>query len=177
MLEKQRTISNPASLSGIGLHTGNRSTMTFKPAPENYGIKFVRVDLENSPEIPADIDHVVDISRGTTLGLQGVEVRTVEHVLAAIAGLEIDNIIVELDTNEPPVMDGSAIEYVKTLNEAHIVEQDANKDDGEQKIDRRRQTLAGQEISNGFNLAHTRDGLARGPGFRIAERQAQQMIE
>ena len=128
MLEKQRTISNPASLSGIGLHTGNRSTMTFKPAPENYGIKFVRVDLENSPEIPADIDHVVDISRGTTLGLQGVEVRTVEHVLAAIAGLEIDNIIVELDTNEPPVMDGSAIEYVKTLNEAHIVEQAANKD-------------------------------------------------
>ncbi len=128
MLEKQRTISKPASLSGIGLHTGNRSTMTFKPAPEDYGIKFKRVDLENSPEIPADIDHVIDISRGTTLGLDSVEVHTVEHVLAAIRGLEIDNIIVELDTNEPPVMDGSAIEYVKTLNHAGIVEQNANKD-------------------------------------------------
>ena len=110
MLEKQRTILKPVSLSGVGLHTGNRSTMTFKPAPEDHGIKFKRVDLDNSPEIPADIDHVIDISLGTTLALDGVEVHTVEHVLAAMMGMEIDNIIVELDTNEPPVMDGSAIE-------------------------------------------------------------------
>jgi len=128
MLEKQRTIKNPASLSGVGLHTGNKSNMTFKPAPENYGIKFKRTDLENNPEIPADIDHVVDISRGTTIEKNGVKILTVEHVLAAIAGCEIDNIIVELDTNEPPVMDGSAIDYVKTLKNAGFVEQDAPRD-------------------------------------------------
>jgi UDP-3-0-acyl N-acetylglucosamine deacetylase/beta-hydroxyacyl-[acyl carrier protein] dehydratase FabZ len=128
MIEKQRTIVNSAKLSGVGLHTGNKSNMTFKPAPVDYGVRFKRVDLENSPEIPADIDHVVDISRGTTLGLNGVEVHTVEHVLAAIMGCEIDNIIVELDTNEPPIMDGSAKDYVKTLIKAGIVEQDAKRD-------------------------------------------------
>jgi UDP-3-O-[3-hydroxymyristoyl] N-acetylglucosamine deacetylase/3-hydroxyacyl-[acyl-carrier-protein] dehydratase len=128
MLEKQRTIKKPASLTGVGLHTGNNSTIVFKPAPEDSGIRFRRVDLENKPEIPADIDHVVDISRGTTLELNGVRVHTVEHVLAAIAGCEIDNIIVELDTNEPPVMDGSAIDYVKTLKNAGIVEQNEARD-------------------------------------------------
>lgn len=128
MLVKQRTIAGKASLSGIGLHTGNKSNMTFKPAPVNYGVKFKRVDLENSPEIPADIDHVIDISRGTTIALDGVEVHTVEHVLAAIMGCEIDNIIVELDANEPPVMDGSAKDYVRTLMHAGFVEQDEDRD-------------------------------------------------
>jgi len=128
MLEKQRTISREVSLSGIGLHTGNESVMKFIPAPENYGIKFRRSDLENSPEIPADIDHVIDIERGTTIGLNGVEVHTVEHVLAAIMGCEIDNIIVELNTNEPPVMDGSAKDYVDALISAGIVEQEASRD-------------------------------------------------
>jgi len=128
MLEKQRTILKSASLSGIGLHTGNRSVMTFKPAPENYGIKFRRIDLENSPEIPADIDHVVDISRGTTIAMGNAKVHTVEHVLAAIRGCEIDNIIVELDSNEPPIMDGSAIDYVHTLIKAGFAEQDAMRD-------------------------------------------------
>jgi len=128
MFEKQRTILKPVSLSGIGLHTGNMSTMTFKPAPENYCIKFIRIDLENSPEIPADIDHVIDISRGTTLGLNDVEVHTVEHVLASIMGCEIDNLIVELNANEPPVMDGSAKDYVETLLNAGIEEQEAKRD-------------------------------------------------
>lgn len=128
MLEKQRTISCEVSLSGIGLHTGNKSVMKFIPAPENYGIKFRRSDLMNSPEIPADIDHVIDIERGTTIGLNGVEVHTVEHVLAAIMGCEIDNIIVELNTNEPPVMDGSAKDYVDALISAGIVEQEASRD-------------------------------------------------
>ncbi|MCX6164651.1 MAG: 3-hydroxyacyl-ACP dehydratase FabZ, partial [Ignavibacteriae bacterium] len=86
MLEKQRTILKSASLAGVGLHTGNRSVMTFKPAPENYGIRFKRIDLENSPEIPADIDHVIDISRGTTIEMGIAKVHTVEHVLAAIMG-------------------------------------------------------------------------------------------
>ncbi|MCU0372911.1 MAG: UDP-3-O-acyl-N-acetylglucosamine deacetylase, partial [Ignavibacteria bacterium] len=128
MLVKQRTIQHRASLSGVGLHTGNKSKMTFKPAPENYGIKFKRIDLENSPEIPADIDHVIDISRGTTIAKEGAKVHTVEHVLSAIMGCEIDNIIVELDANEPPVMDGSAKDYVRTLVKAGIVEQDADRD-------------------------------------------------
>lgn len=128
MLIKQRTIKHAVTLSGIGLHTGNKSKMTFKPAPENHGVKFKRIDLENSPEIPADIDHVIDISRGTTIGKNGAEVHTVEHVLSAIMGCEIDNIIVELDANEPPVMDGSAKDYVHTLHKAGIVEQDADRD-------------------------------------------------
>ncbi|HMS63613.1 MAG TPA: bifunctional UDP-3-O-[3-hydroxymyristoyl] N-acetylglucosamine deacetylase/3-hydroxyacyl-ACP dehydratase [Ignavibacteria bacterium] len=128
MLEKQRTIKNPASLSGVGLHTGNKSNMTFKPAPENYGIRFKRIDLPGSPEIPADIDHVIDISRGTTIAKNGAEVHTVEHVLASIMGCEIDNIIVELDSNEPPIMDGSAKDYVATLKMADITEQDAKRD-------------------------------------------------
>ncbi len=108
MLEKQRTIKNPVTLSGVGLHTGNKSNMTFKPAPENSGIIFKRIDLPGSPEIPADIDHVIDISRGTTIAKEGAEVHTVEHVLASIMGSEIDSIVVELDSNEPPIMDGSA---------------------------------------------------------------------
>lgn len=128
MLEKQRTIINPVTLSGVGLHTGNKSNMTFKPAPENTGIRFKRTDLHNSPEIPADIDHVIDISRGTTIAKEGAEVHTVEHVLAAIMGCEIDNLVVELDSNEPPIMDGSAKDYVETLKSAGITDQDAKRD-------------------------------------------------
>jgi UDP-3-O-[3-hydroxymyristoyl] N-acetylglucosamine deacetylase/3-hydroxyacyl-[acyl-carrier-protein] dehydratase len=128
MLTKQRTISNEISVTGIGLHTGNHSTMTFKPAPENYGIRFRRVDLKNSPEILADIDHVIDISRGTTIAVGEAEVRTVEHVLAAIMGCEIDNIIVELTTNEPPVIDGSAKPFVDLLMRTGFQEQNLPKD-------------------------------------------------
>jgi UDP-3-O-[3-hydroxymyristoyl] N-acetylglucosamine deacetylase/3-hydroxyacyl-[acyl-carrier-protein] dehydratase len=128
MLEKQRTIKSPVKLSGTGLHKGNKSNMTFKPAPEDYGIRFKRIDLEESPEILADIDHVTDISRGTNLGHNGIEIHTVEHVLAAITGSEIDNIIIELDTDEPPVMDGSAKAYVEALMEAGIEEQEALRD-------------------------------------------------
>jgi UDP-3-O-[3-hydroxymyristoyl] N-acetylglucosamine deacetylase/3-hydroxyacyl-[acyl-carrier-protein] dehydratase len=128
MLELQRTISKPISISGIGLHTGTECTMTFKPAPINSGIKFIRVDLGGNPEIPAIADNVVDVSRGTTIGIGEAKVHTVEHVLAAIAGLQIDNISVELDGIEPPVIDGSAMPYVKALQDAGIEEQDAPKD-------------------------------------------------
>src|SRR3989339_72341 len=128
MLELQRTISKPVSISGIGLHTGTECTMTFKPAPENYGIRFIRVDLNGKPEIPANADNVVDISRGTTLGIGEAKVHTVEHVLAAIVGLQIDNIIIELDGIEPPVIDGSAKPYVDILQEAGFVQQEAPKD-------------------------------------------------
>lgn len=128
MLTKQRTIKKEVSISGVGLHTGNPSALTFKPAPENYGIRFKRMDLKDSPEILADIDHVVDISRGTTIAVKDAEVRTVEHVLASIIGCEIDNIIVELTTNEPPAIDGSAKPFVDILIQAGFQEQEAPKD-------------------------------------------------
>ena len=128
MLVQQRTIKQPASISGIGLHTGSLCTMTFKPAPENYGIRFRRIDLGGSPEVPADVDHVVDISRGTTIAVGDARVHTVEHVMAALVGLQIDNVLIELDANEPPVGDGSAKPYVEALLKAGFDKQSAPKD-------------------------------------------------
>jgi len=128
MLEKQRTIAKSVSMSGIGLHTGTSCTMTFKPAKENYGIRFVRTDLGGNPEIPATADNVVDVSRGTTLGIGEAKIYTVEHVLAAIVGLQIDNIIIELDGIEPPIGDGSSMPYVNCLLKAEFIQQDAPKD-------------------------------------------------
>ena len=128
MLEMQRTITKPVSISGTGLHTGTSSTLTFKPAPINAGIKFVRVDLGGNPEIPALVDFVTDISRGTNLGIGDARVHTVEHVLAAIAGLQIDNITIELDNVEPPVGDGSSLPFVEILTKAGFETQDAPKD-------------------------------------------------
>lgn len=128
MLENQRTIGKEITLEGIGLHTGSITRMTFKPAPPDSGVRFVRVDLEGKPSILADIDHVVDISRGTTLAEGEARVYTVEHVLAAISGLQIDNLEIELTANEPPVGDGSALPYVEKLLEAGIVTQDAERE-------------------------------------------------
>ena len=127
-MEKQRTIKKSISLSGIGLHTGNKSTITFHPAEPNFGYKFVRTDLKEKVIIPALVDYVVDLSRGTTLGIGEVKVHTVEHVLAALAGLQIDNCLIELSANEPPVFDGSSIDYVNALLEAGIEEQDAERE-------------------------------------------------
>ncbi len=128
MLELQRTISKPVSIKGIGLHTGTKCSITFKPAPENYGVRFIRVDLDGKPEIPANADNVVDISRGTTLGIGEAKVHTVEHVLAAIVGLQIDNIIIEMDGIEPPIGDGSSTPYVEALKEAEFIQQAEPKD-------------------------------------------------
>lgn len=128
MLVQQRTIKQPVSMSGIGLHTGNICTMTFKPAPENYGVRWRRVDLPGEPEVPADVDHVVDISRGTTIELGAARVQTVEHVMAALVGLQIDNVLIELDSSEPPVGDGSAKPYVESLLRAGFEKQEAPKD-------------------------------------------------
>ncbi len=130
---KQKTIAKEVSYKGRGLHTGNETEITFKPAPANYGRRFVRVDVENSPEIPALVDyvvqdHAIDSLRGTTLQMEGVEVHTVEHVLAALAGLDIDNVRIELNGNEPPIGDGSAMPFVNRLLEAGIEEQDAQKE-------------------------------------------------
>lgn len=124
-MEKQRTIAKETSFSGIGLHTGSLTTMTFKPAPVNTGVVFYRVDLPNNPAIRADIDHVVDVSRGTTIGLNGAKVHTVEHILAAIYGLDIDNIAIELDGPEIPNGDGSSHPFLQALKKAGLVEQPA----------------------------------------------------
>ena len=123
MKRKQQTISRPASCTGIGLHTGVECTITFKPAPEDYGIRFIRTDIKNCPEIKADIDHVVDISRGTTIEEKKVRINTVEHALAAVSGLRIDNVLIELTSKEPPVMDGSAKDFVEALLASGIVNQ------------------------------------------------------
>jgi UDP-3-O-[3-hydroxymyristoyl] N-acetylglucosamine deacetylase/3-hydroxyacyl-[acyl-carrier-protein] dehydratase len=124
-MERQKTIASEASFSGIGLHTGNLTTITFKPAPANSGITFFRVDLPDRPGIKANVDHVVDVSRGTTIGIGDVRVHTVEHVMAAAAGLGIDNLNIEVDANETPVGDGSSLPFMTALKKAGIVEQDA----------------------------------------------------
>jgi UDP-3-O-[3-hydroxymyristoyl] N-acetylglucosamine deacetylase / 3-hydroxyacyl-[acyl-carrier-protein] dehydratase len=125
---QQQTINRPASYSGVGLHSGNRVTMTFLPAPANSGIRFRRVDLEGKPEIEARVDNVVENNRSTTLAKGNTRIHTVEHVLATFAGYGIDNAIVELDANEPPIADGSAREYCKLIQSAGIVPQDERRE-------------------------------------------------
>ncbi len=126
-IKNQRTIAKEASCVGIGLHTGVESKITFKPAPEDFGIRFKRMDVEGCPEIKADIDHVVNISRGTTIEENGVRIHTVEHALASCVGIGLDNVLIELSEKEPPVMDGSAIDFVEALLKAGVVKQNAPK--------------------------------------------------
>jgi len=125
MNDKQHTIKAPVTVSGIGLHTGVVSNMTFRPAPINHGFKFQRVDLPGAPVVAADADNVVDLSRGTTIEQNGARVNTVEHTLAALVGLQLDNVLIELDGPEPPIMDGSSIEFVKALLTVGLEEQNA----------------------------------------------------
>lgn len=125
---KQQTIKKSVTLSGVGLHTGVTTNMTFVPARANHGIKFQRVDLPGSPIIDADCDNVVDVSRGTTIEQSGARVSTIEHTLAALVGLEIDNILIQLDGPEAPIMDGSSIQFVNVLKEAGAEEQNALRD-------------------------------------------------
>jgi UDP-3-O-[3-hydroxymyristoyl] N-acetylglucosamine deacetylase/3-hydroxyacyl-[acyl-carrier-protein] dehydratase len=123
--DRQITIARPVTYSGVGLHSGNQCHMTFLPAKANTGIRFVRTDLEGQPEIAVDPDHVVGVERGTTIGVNGTEVQTIEHVLAAIAARGIDNLVIELDAGEPPVADGSSLPFWKALQEAGTQELDA----------------------------------------------------
>jgi UDP-3-O-[3-hydroxymyristoyl] N-acetylglucosamine deacetylase/3-hydroxyacyl-[acyl-carrier-protein] dehydratase len=124
-MQKQRTIKTPVCLTGVGVHTGSKTRLVFKPAPVDTGVKFVRTDLPGSPEVAALACNVSDIRRGTTIARGGAEVHTVEHVLSAIRGCGLDNVAVELDANEPPVGDGSAFAYVRMIRSAGIEEQDA----------------------------------------------------
>lgn len=125
---KQRTIKKSVTISGVGLHTGVQTEVTFVPAKPNHGIKFQRVDLPGSPIIDADCDRVVDVSRGTTIEQSGARVSTIEHTLAALVGLEIDNVMIQIDGPEAPIMDGSSIQFVQVLKEADTEDQNALRD-------------------------------------------------
>ncbi len=128
MMVKQTTIKEEISLVGVGLHTGKEVKMTLKPAPVNNGYTFVRVDLEGSPVIEADANYVVNTQRGTNLEKRGVKIQTSEHVLAALVGCDVDNVIIELDNSEPPIMDGSSKYFVEAIEKVGIIEQDAKRD-------------------------------------------------
>ncbi|MEM1001986.1 MAG: bifunctional UDP-3-O-[3-hydroxymyristoyl] N-acetylglucosamine deacetylase/3-hydroxyacyl-ACP dehydratase [Bacteroidota bacterium] len=125
---KQKTIKNEVSLDGVGLHTGHQVTLTFKPAPENFGFAFKRVDLEGEPIIEANANYVTNTQRGTCLEKNGVIIQTSEHVLAAMVGLDLDNVIVELNASEPPIMDGSSKYFIEALEEAGVIELEASRE-------------------------------------------------
>ncbi|RKS94090.1 3-hydroxyacyl-[acyl-carrier-protein] dehydratase /UDP-3-O-[3-hydroxymyristoyl] N-acetylglucosamine deacetylase [Flavobacterium limicola] len=124
---KQKTIKTEISLTGVGLHTGKEVKMTFKPAPVNNGFTFVRVDLEGQPIVEADANYVVNTQRGTNLEKLGVKIQTPEHVLAALIGCDLDNVIIELNASELPIMDGSSKYFVQALEKAEIEEQNAKR--------------------------------------------------
>ncbi len=123
MAKKQRTVKKSVTISGKGLHTGIQVDLTFKPAPENFGYKFQRIDLESKPLIHANADFVFETSRGTVIEENGARVGTIEHIMAALYGLEIDNVLMEINGPEAPILDGSSKFVVKALKEAGIVEQ------------------------------------------------------
>ena len=124
---RQTTLKNSISVSGVGLHTGILVNLTFKPAPENHGYQFKRIDLPDQPVIEADVDHVIDTNRGTTIGKGNARVSTIEHVLAALSGMEIDNVLMELDGPEVPILDGSSKPFIDILEKAGIQEQNAER--------------------------------------------------
>ncbi len=125
---KQQTIQSPVTVSGVGLHTGQMVTITFKPADENFGYKFQRIDLDGQPVVEADIDNVIDTARGTTIAKGTARVSTIEHALAALAGLEIDNVLMEINGPEVPILDGSALPFINLFLKAGIQKQEAAKE-------------------------------------------------
>src|SRR4030095_10880227 len=125
--DKQHTLGSAGSVSGTGLHTGVLVDLTLKPAPTGFGFQFQRVDLPGQPIIKADCDLVTDVSRGTTLESNGVKVSTIEHVLAALVGMGVDNCLIEVNGPEMHIMDGSSEPFVELIEEAGVVEQEATK--------------------------------------------------
>lgn len=128
MADKQKTLASEITLNGVGLHTGEEVIMTLKPAKEDAGFVFVRTDLEGSPRVEADANFVTFTDRGTILEKKGVKINTTEHILAALTGMDIDNAIIELNSAEPPIMDGSAKYFVEAIEKAGIVEQEAERE-------------------------------------------------
>ena len=128
MNEKQKTIKSPVTISGVGLHTGQEVTLTIKPATAGSGIRFLRTDIGEGAFLDADVNLVTDTSRGTTLESDGIRVATVEHVLAAITGMDIDNAIIEVDCPETPILDGSSRLFADAISKVGTVKQEAFKD-------------------------------------------------
>lgn len=128
MVVKQKTLANSFTIKGKGLHTGVDVTMNFLPAPENHGFKFKRTDLENQPVIEADVNLVVDTSRGTLLEKDGVKVGTIEHALAALIGADLDNVLIEINNEEAPIIDGSSKFFMEAIEKSGIVEQEAERE-------------------------------------------------
>lgn len=119
----QHTLAGPATLEGTSLHTGQKVTLTLKPAPEGHGFKFRRIDLPDQPFINADVDKVQTVERATTLAEGSVKVHTVEHVISALTGMGVDNALIEMDANEPPIGDGSSRPFVEMIRKAGLVAQ------------------------------------------------------
>jgi UDP-3-O-[3-hydroxymyristoyl] N-acetylglucosamine deacetylase/3-hydroxyacyl-[acyl-carrier-protein] dehydratase len=128
MTENQRTLKSQVTISGVGLHTGVSANLTLCPAPENFGYKFQRIDIEDQPIIEADCDLVVDTSRGTTLGKNNIKVYTIEHVLAALVGMQVDNCLVKIDAQEVPILDGSSKPYIDAIISVGFEEQKAERE-------------------------------------------------
>lgn len=128
-MAKQKTIAKEVILTGVGLHTGENVTMKFVPAAEDHGYVFKRIDMEGEPQIEADVNYVNNTQRGTNLEKRGVKIQTSEHVLAALVGMDLDNVLIELNSPEPPILDGSSKFFVQALEEAGIVEQDAEREE------------------------------------------------
>ena len=128
MAVKQKTLAKEFSISGKGLHTNCLVNMTFKPAPVNFGFKFQRIDLEHKPILNASAECVVDTSRGTVIESHGARLSTIEHSLAALTGMDLDNVLIEIDNEEVPILDGSARFFVQAIEEAGIVEQEADRE-------------------------------------------------
>jgi len=125
---KQHTIKQAVSVSGVGLHSGSEVTMTFNPAPVNHGVKFQRVDLESSPIVAADVNKVVSTNRSTTIQSGKASVKTVEHALSALAGMGVDNALIEIDGPEAPILDGSNMEIVSMIAKVGLEEQSMDRD-------------------------------------------------
>ena len=128
MSDKQKTIKEEVSLSGIGLHTGKEVNVTLKPAKENTGFVFVRTDLEGHPQVEADVNFVTTTDRGTTLEKLGVKIHTCEHILAALVGMDVDNCFIEMNNAEPPIMDGSSKYFVEAIEKVGVAEQNVNRE-------------------------------------------------
>ena len=125
MINFQRTINKVENLEGIGLHTGKKSKLKFVPAVINHGIKFQRIDLDGMPIVDADVNNVIAVERGTTIKQNDATVSTVEHLLAAIVGLQIDNILIQIDGEEIPILDGSSKHFIECLEKCGLKTQDA----------------------------------------------------
>lgn len=128
MSDKQKTLASEYTLSGVGLHTGKHVTMTLKPAPVNTGFVFVRTDLEGTPHVEADANYVSSTARGTTIEKKGVKIHTTEHLLAALTGMDLDNVLIEIDNSEVPILDGSSKFFIEAIEKAGIVEQDEDRE-------------------------------------------------